>query len=136
MLKIRDFAFDFDLSAPEDLERYLRSSAAMQEKERQAPPAPADPADPQYLADYTAWLKCYCGLLTDWIDDVLGAGACNRLLGPKTSLAGLLDVYDEIAAAAAAQGSAIGRHLAQYTPNRAAGKTARAAGKAARTAGK
>jgi hypothetical protein len=126
MLKIREFEFDFDISAPEDLERYLHSCKAMEERERNAPGMPVDRTSPQYLADYLAWLKAYCKLLTDWIDDVLGEGACNKLLGAKTSLSELLDLWDEIEAAATAQGEAIGRHVQKYTPNRATRRRAKA----------
>lgn len=126
MLKIREFEFDFDISAPEDLDRYLQSGAAMEEKKQHSPSIPMDTNDPQYLEKYHAWLKSYCGILTDFIDDVLGEGACNQLLGPKTSLSGLLNVYDEICDAVTAQGDAIGRHLVKYTPNRATRRKAKA----------
>ena len=80
---------------------------------------PTDVQDPQYMQDYYKWLSAYCKILTDWIDDILGDGACNKLLGPKTSLSGLMNVYDEISEAATAQGNAIGQHIRKYMPNRA-----------------
>ena len=119
MLKIREYEFDFDISAPGDLEKYLHSCEVMAEKEKLAPKMPTDVQDPQYMQDYYKWLSAYCTILTDWIDDILGDGACNKLLGPKTSLSGLMNVYDEISEAATAQGNAIGQNIRKYMPNRA-----------------
>ena len=42
MMKLRGHEFDFDISCPEDLERYLRCSEEMTQKAASAPPMPAD----------------------------------------------------------------------------------------------
>ena len=108
MMKLRGHEFDFDISCPEDLERYLRCSEEMTQKAASAPPMPADMTYPHGLRAYT-----------DWIDGIFGDGACNKLLGPKTSLSGVMSLCDEIGEAAVQQGNAVGLQIKKYMPNRA-----------------
>ena len=96
MMKLRGHEFDFDISCPEDLERYLRCSEEMTQKAASAPPMPADMTYPHGLRAYTDWMAAYVRLLTDWIDGIFGDGACNKLLGPKTSLSNVMSLCDEI----------------------------------------
>ena len=79
MMKLRGHEFDFDISCPEDLERYLRCSEEMTQKAASAPPMPADMTYPHGLRAYTDWMAAYVRLLTDWIDGIFGDGACNKL---------------------------------------------------------
>ena len=53
MMKLRGHEFDFDISCPEDLERYLRCSEEMTQKAASAPPMPADMTYPYGLRAYT-----------------------------------------------------------------------------------
>ena len=45
--------------------------------------------------------------------------SCNKLLGPKTSLSGVMSLCDEIGEAAVQQGNAVGLQIKKYMPNRA-----------------
>lgn len=127
MMKLRDLEFDFDISCPEDLERYLRCSEEMERRTADAPPMPTDMTHPHGLRAYTDWMTAYVKLLTDWIDGIFGDGACNKLLGPKTSLSNVMSLCDEIGEAAARQGDAVGMQIRKYMPNRATRR--KAAGK-------
>ena len=49
-------------------------------------------------------MAAYVRLLTDWIDGIFGDGACNKLLGHKTSLSNVMSLCDEIGEAAVQQG--------------------------------
>lgn len=119
MMNLRGHEFDFDISCPEDLERYLRCSEEMTQKAASAPPMPADMTYPHGLRAYTDWMAAYVRLLTDWIDGIFGDGACNKLLGPKTSLSNVMSLCDEIGEAAVQQGNAVGLQIKKYMPNRA-----------------
>ena len=63
------------------------------------------------LAAYKEWMTAYVRLLTDWIDGIFGDGACNKLLGPKTSLSAVISLCDEIGEAAVQQGNAVGLQI-------------------------
>ena len=73
----------------------------------------------RFVDEYTAYIEGQCKLLTDFVDAAFGNGTCNAMLGPKTSLDGLLDVVDALREAVAAQGQQAGERLAAYMPNRA-----------------
>ena len=64
MMKLRGHEFDFDISCPEDLERYLRCSEEMTQKAASAPLMPADMTYPYGLRAYTDWMAAYVRLLT------------------------------------------------------------------------
>ena len=116
MLKVKGLELGFDITAPEDLHRYLDAAKAMDDAAAAAPPLLATRDG---LQEYTAYIEGQCKLLTDFVDAAFGAGTCNALLGPKTSLDGLLDVVDALREAVAAQGQQAGERLAAYMPNRA-----------------
>ena len=121
MLKVKGLELGFDITAPEDLHRYLGAAKAMDGAAAAAPPLPRAGvlATRDGLQGYTAYIEGQCRLLTDFVDAAFGAGTCNALLGPKTSLDGLLDVVDALREAVAAQGQQAGERLAAYMPNRA-----------------
>jgi len=121
MLKVKDHEIDFDITAPADLRRYLEATAAMEQAAADLPPMPPQEElnSATGLASYTAYITGQCTLLTDFIDNAFGAGTCNALLGPKTSLDKLVDVADALRDAVAAQGRRTGERIAAYLPNRA-----------------
>lgn len=119
MLNVMGVELDFDITAPEDMDRYLRCSEEMSMKAAAAPPMPGPVTGPEQLAAYRDWLSAYCKICTDWIDAVFGEGTANKLLGQKTSLSKILDVCDAIRAATTKQGEAVGLHIRQFAPNRA-----------------
>lgn len=118
MMVVRGVTLEFDITSPEDLQRYTRCSEEMARREAAAPPMPRKVETPADHAAYIAWVTVLCGILTDWIDGVFGAGASNALLGKKTSLAGILALCEELRAAAEAQGAEIGKHIRSFVPNR------------------
>lgn len=109
---------DFDVTAPDDLGRYLDAWQAMNEKAKALPPCPAPDqlSTPQGLAAYRDYLTENCRLLTDFIDAAFGEGTCNALLGKKTSLETLLCVTDALRDAVGMQGRDFAAHLAAYAP--------------------
>lgn len=109
---------DFDVTAPEDLTRYLHAQQAMNTAARALPPCPTPEqlGTEAGLAAYRDYLAANCTLLTNFIDAAFGDGTCNALLGPKTSLLALLDVTDALRDAVRAQGEAFGAQLATYAP--------------------
>ena len=119
MLNVMGHELDFDITAPDDLDRYLRCGEEMSARAAEAPPMPETVTTPEHLRAYTEWCRAYCKICTDWIDAVFGEGIANKLLGPKTSVAKLLDVCDAIQAAATKQGEMVGLHIKKFTPNRA-----------------
>ena len=121
MLKVNGLELGFDITAPEDLHRYLDAAKAMDDAAAAAPPLPRAEvlATRDGLQEYTAYIEGQCKLLTDFVDAAFGNGTCNALLGPKTSLEGLMDVVDTLREAVAAQGQQAGERIAAYMPNRA-----------------
>lgn len=119
MLLVMGQELDFDITAPDDLDRYLRCGEMMSTQAAAAPPMPQAVTTPQEMRAYADWCRAYCRICTDWIDAVFGDGTANQLLGPKTSLAKILDVCDAIQDAATRQGEEIGLHIKKFTPNRA-----------------
>ena len=121
MITVKGYQIDFDITAPGDLHRYLAAAKAMDEAAAKAPPMPAAEAlaSRAGLQAYTDYIEGQCRLLTDFVDAAFGDGTCNALLGPKTSLDGLLDVVDGLRDAVSAQGQQAGERLAAYLPNRA-----------------
>ena len=83
MMKLRGHEFDFDISCPEDLERYLRCSEEMTQKAASAPPMPADMTYPHGLRAYTDWMAAYVRLLTDWIDGISGTAPATSCSAPR-----------------------------------------------------
>lgn len=124
MLKVRNVELDFDISAPDDVARYIAASQKMAEKGQNAPPLPeirwplGGSEAAEGLQEYQNWVEANCKLLTDWIDDVFGEGTANRLLGPKTSLNKILETYDLLFEAVTKQGETVGARLRQFIPNR------------------
>lgn len=118
MMEVRGVKLDFDISCPEDLQRYLRCSDEMAKQEQAAPPMPPKVATPTEQRAYAAWVTAMCRILTDWIDGVFGDGSSNALLGPKTSLREILALCDELRAASEAQGKEIGLRVRSFAPNR------------------
>ena len=121
MLKVNGLELGFDITAPDDLHRYLDAAKAMDEAAASAPPLPKAEAlsTREGLRAYTAYIEGQCKLLTDFVDKAFGDGTCNALLGPKTSLSGLMDVVAALREAVAAQGQQAGERIAAYMPNRA-----------------
>lgn len=95
MLTVLGKEIDFDVTSPADMQRYLDAEAAMQRAAASLPPDPnpAAMATMEGLRAYQDYLAAQCKLLTDFIDTAFGDGTCNALLGPKTSLSTLLDVW-------------------------------------------
>lgn len=118
MMEIRGVKLDFDISCPEDLQRYLRCNDEMAQKEQVAPPMPPKVETPDEQKAYVEWVTAMCRILTDWIDGVFGDGASNALLGPKTSLREILALCDELRAASEAQGKEISQRVQSFAPNR------------------
>lgn len=121
MLTVLGKEIDFDVTSPDDMQRYLEAEDAMHKAAEALPPDP-DPAamaTREGLLAYQANLAAQCKLLTDFIDAAFGDGTCNALLGPKTSLATLLDVMEALRDAITGQGVQYAQRLAAYKPNRA-----------------
>ena len=121
MLTVLGKEIDFDVTSPDDMQRYLEAEDAMHQAAEALPPDP-DPAalaTREGLLAYQANIAAQCKLLTDFIDAAFGDGTCNALLGPKTSLATLLDVMEALRAAITGQGVQYAQRLAAYKPNRA-----------------
>lgn len=121
MLTVLGKEINFDVTSPDDMQRYLAAETAMHEAASTLPPAP-DPATMvtmEGLQAYQEHLAAQCKLLTDFIDAAFGDGTCNALLGPKTSLSTLLDVMDALRDAITSQGTKYAQRLAAYKPNRA-----------------
>ncbi len=119
MLKVLDTELDFDITSPDDLDRYIRANEKMVAQAAQLPPMPQTTVGLANLRAYQEWVAANCRQITDWIDDIFGEGTANKLLGPKTSLSAILDTYDALKAAVTAQGEAVGARLRQFAPNRA-----------------
>lgn len=125
MLKVLGTELDFDITSPTDLDRYLAACDKMAQAGARlpAPPEAQTPAAGQDALEWTRayrhWVAANCELVTNWIDDIFGVGAANRLLGPKTSLSEILNTYDALEAAITEQGEAVGARLRQFAPNRA-----------------
>ena len=121
MLTVLGKEIDFDVTSPDDMQRYLAAEDAMHQAAEALPPDP-DPAalaTREGLLAYQANIAAQCKLLTDFIDAAFGDGTCNALLGPKTSLATLLDVMEALRDAITGQGVQYAQRLAAYKPNRA-----------------
>lgn len=87
-------------------------------------PSPVDSLVKQYYGGSAirqyVFVLASCNLYgEDVLTNISNSGFFEKLLGPKTSLSGLMNVYDEISEAATAQGNAIGQHIRKYMPNRA-----------------
>lgn len=119
MLKVLGNELDFDITSPDDLDRYIRASEKMVAEAAQLPPMPQTTVGLANLRAYQEWVAANCRQITDWIDDIFGEGTANRLLGPKTSLSQILRLYDAIRDAAGQQGKEVAAHLRQFAPNRA-----------------
>lgn len=121
MITVKGCEIDFDITSPDDLQRYLTACDAMDQVAADLPamPAPEEMASPAGIRAYTAYITGQCKLLTDFIDAAFGDGTCNALLGPKTSLDTLLDVVDALREAISSQGQRTGARIASYLPNRA-----------------
>ena len=140
MMKVKGHEIDFDITSPDDLQRYLAASDAMEKAAATLPPmpSPAEMASPAGIRAYTAYITVtvdngenntayitgQCKLVTDFIDAAFGDGTCNALLGPKTSLDALMDVTDALRDAIAAQGQRAGERITGYMPNRATRRAA------------
>ena len=121
MLTVLGKEIDFDVTSPDDMQRYLEAEDAMHQAAEALPPDP-DPAalaTREGLLAYQANIAAQCKLLTDFVDAAFGDGTCNALLGPKTSLATLLDVMEALRDAITGQGVQYAQRLAAYKPNRA-----------------
>lgn len=120
MITVNNVAIAFDITSPADLRRYRTAGEKMTEAatQLQTPPLTMDTNEDFDL--YIAYLEQQCKLLTDFIDDVFGEGVCNALLGEKTSLEKLLDIFDAIGTAVEDQGKNVGVKIKKYEPNRAA----------------
>lgn len=127
MITVNGHEIDFDVTAPEDLQRYLAACETMDKAAASLPALPASGtmASPDGLRTYTAYITGQCKLLTDFIDDAFGDGTCNALLGPKASLETLMDVADALRDAISAQGQSVGKRIAGYMPNRATRRAAK-----------
>lgn len=119
MLKVLGTELDFDITSPDDLDRYIRASEKMVAEAAQLPPMPQTTVGLANLRAYQEWVEANCRQITDWIDDIFGEGTANKLLGPKTSLSQILCLYDAIRDAAGQQGKEVATHLRQFAPNRA-----------------
>lgn len=119
MLHVLGVELNFDITAPDDLDRYLRACERLEEVGKALPPMPEAGVGADWTRAYRDWVRANCKAVTDFIDDVFGEGTANRLLGPKTSLSRILDVYDAIQAAAGEQAQRILRHTLEFAPNRA-----------------
>ena len=126
MMKVKGHEIDCDSTSPDDLQRYLAASDAMEKAAATLPPmpSPAEMASPAGIRAYTAYITGQCKLVTDFIDAAFGDGTCNALLGPKTSLDALMDVTDALRDAIAAQGQRAGERITGYMPNRATRRAA------------
>lgn len=117
MITVHGTEIDFDITAPQDLRRYHQAGKKM----TQAAATLKKPADEDSgLEPYIAYMEAQCRLLTDFIDEAMGQGTCDKLLGPKTSLEKLLELSAEIGDAMAQQGKELGDKMQKYTPNRTA----------------
>lgn len=123
MLRILDHEIDFDITSPQDMQRYLKAGHAMEAAAASLPglPSAAQLGSLEGLEAYTACITAQCQILTDFIDAAFGEGTCNALLGSKTSLDRLLDLVDAFRTAIDAQGEQTAKKLAAYQPNRARG---------------
>ena len=123
MLCVLDHEIDFDITSPQDMQRYLDAGRAMEAAAAALPdlPSAAQLKSLDGLESYTACVTAPCRMLTDFIDAAFGEGTCNALLGPKTSLDRLLDLVDALRAAIDAQGEQTAKKLTAYQPNRARG---------------
>lgn len=125
MLKVLGNELDFDITSPDDLDRYVAACEEMIQA-NESLPAPPEAYDPaagrdafEWTKVYRSWVRANCELITNWIDAIFGEGTANKLLGPKTSMNAILDVYDALEAAIADQGAATGARMRQFAPNRA-----------------
>lgn len=127
MITVNGHEIDFDVTAPEDLQRYLTACETMDKTAANLPALPTSEAmaSPDGLRAYTAYITGQCKLLTDFIDDAFGDGTCNALLGPKASLETLMDAADALRDAISAQGQSVGKRIAGYMPNRATRRAAK-----------
>lgn len=120
MITIQTHEIDFDITAPEDLQRYIEAGEKMTAAADSVTPLPQNVATPADMQKYMTFLHEECRLITDFIDEAFGDGICNKLLGKKTSLEKLLDVCDAIGTAVEDQARRVGVKIQKYTPNRKA----------------
>ncbi len=120
MITVNEHSIDFDITAPDDLRRYLDATDRIAAEAANAPAMPAtdELGTRDGLHKYAAYIEGQCKLLTDFVDCAFGDGTCNALLGPKTSLDGLLDMVATLRDAVEEQGAQAGQRIAAYMPNR------------------
>ena len=64
MLNVMGHELDFDITAPDDLDRYLRCGEEMSARAAEAPPMPETVTTPEHLRAYTEWCRAYCKICT------------------------------------------------------------------------
>ncbi|MEG2924365.1 MAG: DUF6673 family protein [Oscillospiraceae bacterium] len=119
MIKVNGLEIDFDITAPDDVRRYIAAGDKMTDAAATLSDLPCDISTRDGYEKYISFLTVECKLLTDFIDEAFGNGVCNSLLGKKMSLEKLLDICNTIGASVEAQGKAVGVKIQKYTPNRA-----------------
>jgi hypothetical protein len=119
MIKIRDMEIDFDATAPQDLLKLKNAEDNLKaETERIKEPA-ADTSDPRYRDEIIEFLNGLLQAYGNFLDDFLGDGVANELLGKKPSLVKVLEVNDELSEAIETFNNDIGERFKKYQPNRA-----------------
>ena len=96
MLFVYGKKLDFDLTLPGDLHRFRQACEHLMYATGAVAQPPEDISWPDGFNDYIRYVEQMCAALHNFIDEAFGEGVCRELIGPKESLAKLLDVCNAI----------------------------------------
>lgn len=119
-LHIRGHVFKFDMGNPRDAQKLEKAQARAEKQDKLAPPYPytkgvmpkQDEATPSYEAFLNAQLRIY----GDFLDDLLGKGAADTLLGDNPSLHDMDDVQQQLVAELTNSARHVAAVINRYAP--------------------
>lgn len=111
MITINGAEFDFDVTCPDDMERYEAAYNNLQQKAKKADEAQEGKKPSEHIRE-----ACECSIA--FFDAVLGEGAARKILGPKTSLVKCLDATTAFTDKIMQQAEEASKKLAQFSPER------------------
>lgn len=119
MLNVKNVELDFDITSPLDVMRYKEAGERMEAQASALTYPTVSPEDPAFLDAYVDMLNGQLRLFGNFLDDVFGDGAAQKLLGDNPSLRKVAEINDALSEAIEVQGKEFGVRLQKYKPNRA-----------------
>ena len=119
MLIVNGIEIDFDITSPTDVMRYKAAGEKMETEAASIERREIDEDDPEFFDAYCEMLNSELKLYGNYLDEVFGDGAAEKLLSNNPSLTKITEVSDAIAEAMEKQGKDFGVKLQKYQPNRA-----------------